>query len=136
LTFFGYYQRILNWGAHEHFRAQEGSGKGPNYVRGSISMSFSELVISKAILDENNRAGIIDYFVTKGTSLTDGAEGIPVFGICVRLSVDGECFDNSAINDVSPSKETTMRMIQLFAKNLVTPVSIKDVVEDCLAAQL
>jgi hypothetical protein len=99
-------------------------------------MGLNEPVISKTVTDENSNVLKIDYFVTNGISLTDGTQGIPSFGICVQLSIDGKISESSAVNDVSPDKETVMRLLQLFAKNLVTPVSLKDVVEDCVAAQL
>lgn len=99
-------------------------------------MMSNKLIITKTTLDEEDRVLKIDYFVTNGTTLTDGASAIPAYGICVHLSVDGKCLDSSTIDDVSPSEETAVRMAQLFAKNLVTPVSLRDVVEDCLALQL
>lgn len=99
-------------------------------------MGASELVISKTFIDDDNRELKIDYFVTNGNSQSDGTQGFPVFGIYVQLSVDGKCSDCSEIDDVTPCKETATQMTQLFAKNLVTPVSLKDVVEDFVAAQL
>lgn len=99
-------------------------------------MVSNEPVISKTVLDENGKTLKLDYFVTSGTCQTDGAEGVPSFGIRVRRSIDGVVTESSTVDDISPSEETTMRMLQLFAKNLVTPVSLKDVVEDCLASQI
>jgi hypothetical protein len=99
-------------------------------------MGVNEPVISRTTLDEDNRELTIDYFVTDGISLTDGAQGKPSYGISVHLSIDGKCSSSSKVDDVSPTKETVMRLLQLFAKNLVTPTSLKDVVEDCIAAQL
>lgn len=99
-------------------------------------MGVNEPVISRTTLDEDNRELKIDYFVTDGISLSDGAQGIPSYGIGVQLQIDGKVSGSSKVDDVSPSKETIMRMVQLFANNLVTPLSLKDVVEDCLAAQL
>lgn len=93
-------------------------------------------VISKTVVGENGKTLELDYFMTRGTSHTDGAEGVPCFGISVSLSVDGEVSDSSTVDDVSPSEETARRILQLLAKNLVTPVSLKDVVEDCLAMQI
>lgn len=99
-------------------------------------MMSSQLVASKTTLDEEDRVLKIDYFVTNGTVITDGAATIPAYGICVHLSVEGKCLDSSTIDDVSPSRETVLQMAQLFARNLVTPVSLRDVVEDSLAMQL
>ena len=96
-------------------------------------MNFIGSVISKKVLNEKNETMEIDYSVTRGESLTDGAKGAPVYGIYVKLSIDGKCRESSKVEDVSPSEETVERLVQLFAKNLVTPVSLKDVVEDCLA---
>lgn len=99
-------------------------------------MGVNEPVISKTVEDEKGRLLTLDYFVTHGLSLTDGAEGKPAFGIRVQMSTDGKDSDVSQIDDVTPSKETATRMAQLFANFLVTPTSLRDVVEDCLSAQL
>ena len=99
-------------------------------------MDYSNPAFSGTAIDENGRTLKINYFITKGKCLTDGAPAVPVFGITVNLTIDGKLYDSSAINDVSPSEETVMRMTELFAKNCVTPDTLKDVVEDCLAFQL
>lgn len=99
-------------------------------------MVSNEPVISKTVLDENGKTLTLDYFITSGICLTDGAKGIPSFGIRVQLSIDGIVTESLTVDDVSPSEEATMRMAQLFAKNLVTPVSLKDIIEDSLASQI
>jgi hypothetical protein len=38
--------------------------------------------------------------------------------------------ENSQINDVSPSEETVKELVDLLARNGVTPVSFFDVVDD------
>lgn len=98
-------------------------------------MGDNEPIISKTTSDENNRVLKIDYYVSSGFTLTDGAQRNPTFGITVRLSIDGKCSDCSTIEDISPSREMVTRLVQQLADNLVTPVTLKDVVEDCLAAQ-
>ena len=99
-------------------------------------MEVNEPVISETTSDEFGRSLKLDYFVTNGISLTDGVQGNTSFGISVRLCVDGESPECTTIEDVTPSKEAVMRIIQLLAKNFVTPVTLRDVVEDCVAAQL
>jgi hypothetical protein len=99
-------------------------------------MAISEPEFSKTICDENGRVLQIDYFVTSGFCETDGAQGNPTFGISARLSIDGRCSDKSTVVDVSPSREIAARITQLLARNFVTPVALRDVIEDCLAAQL
>lgn len=99
-------------------------------------MCVNKPTVSKTISDENNRVLKIDYYVTSGLTLTDGAQGNPTFGITVQLSVDGKYSDCSAVEDIFPSKEAAAQLVQQLASSFVTPVTLKDVVEDCLAAQL
>lgn len=99
-------------------------------------MDFGEPEFSKTICDENGRTLQVEYFVTGGYCETDGAQRNSVFGISAQLSIDGKCSDKVTVADVSPSREIALRITQLLARNLVTPITLKDVIEDCLAADL
>jgi hypothetical protein len=99
-------------------------------------MDWSNPAFSGTAIDEKGRRLKLNYFVTEGKCLTDGAPQVPVFGITVNMEIDGNIVDSSSICDVSPSLETVMRMTELFAQNSVTPITLKDVVEDCIALQL
>lgn len=99
-------------------------------------MITTEPEYSRTISDENGRILQIDYFITSGICETDGAQGNPTFGIAARLSIDGHCSDKSTVADVSLSREVAARIAQLLARNSVTPVALRDVIEDCLTTQL
>lgn len=94
-----------------------------------------DAVRSTSLTTDDQRTLKINYFITSGICLTDGAKQITTFGIKAELSVGGKFAEMSKIDDVSPSEETVRIIIDLLAKNNVTPVSLKDVVEDCVAMQ-
>lgn len=95
----------------------------------------ADAVRSTSLTTDDQRSLKIDYFITSGICKTDGAERITTYGIKAELSVDGKSAETSRIDDVSPSEEAVKGIIDLLANNDVTPVSLKDVVEDCVAMQ-
>jgi hypothetical protein len=99
-------------------------------------MFKTDVFNSTTIASEDNRSLKIDYFITSTVCLADGANQVPTFGIMARLSVDGQFAENSQIEDVSPSEETVKKLVDLLARNGVTPVALCDVVEDYVTMQL
>jgi orotate phosphoribosyltransferase-like protein len=99
-------------------------------------MYLDDAVNSAKLTSEDNRSLKIDYFITSGTCLTDGAEQVPTFGIMAKLSIDGKYTESSKIDDVSPSEETVKELVDLLAKNGVTPIALSSVVEDYVTMQL
>lgn len=99
-------------------------------------MSNEKPVISKSFSDEQGRTLRVDYFLTSGACMTDGAEAVPVYGLRADLYVNGQYAESTKVDDISPLREKAAEMAKLFAENQVTPVSLKDLVEDCIAAQL
>jgi hypothetical protein len=99
-------------------------------------VSNEKPVISKSFSDEQGRTLKVDYFLTSGACMTDGAEAVPVYGVRADLYINGQYAESAKVDDISPSREETTEMAKRFADNQVTPVSLKDVVEDCIAAQL
>jgi len=93
-------------------------------------MFKTDAVNSTTFASEDNKLLKVDYFITNGVCLTDGAQQVPTFGIIAKLSIDGKFVENSQINDVSPSEETVKELVDLLARNGVTPVSLFDVVDD------
>lgn len=99
-------------------------------------MSHEKPEISKSFSVDGSRNFKVDYYVTDSICQSDGADEVTVYGLRLDLFIDGKLADTSKVDDVSPSKETVVEMARLFARNLVTPASLKDVVEDSISAQL
>lgn len=55
------------------------------------------------------------------------------YGVQVKLTKDSGESETAVINDVLPSKDRVMELINLMYKNSVTPVSAKDVIYDTIA---
>ncbi|HEX2938622.1 MAG TPA: DUF6514 family protein [Ruminiclostridium sp.] len=92
--------------------------------------------ISKSFSDQSNRELKVDYYVTNGKCRSDGADEVSTYGLKLDLYVNGKISDTVEVDDISISKEEVINLAIKFANNLVTPVSLKDVIEDCVAAQL
>lgn len=108
--------------------------------------------VASSQFTEEGREYRIAYFLTEGRCLTDGvgmagqagelrgrnaaagADDIPVYGVMTKLRVDGVPADSARVDDISPSKETVFNLIRLLARGKVTPVCLRDVAEDFVAA--
>lgn len=99
-------------------------------------MFHEDLLSKKSFTGTDGRQFEANYYVTSGLCHTQGAENQPVFGIRLELFVEGKLSDSAIVDDVSPEKEETVKLAKLFAENEVTPISLKDVVEDCISLQL
>ena len=75
----------------------------------------------------------IYYFLTETECMTDGVEGETVFGVETRLYVGGNETGRCVVNDLSSTKEKIVAFIEKLARNSVTPVALRDVVEDFIA---
>lgn len=92
--------------------------------------------VKNAILTTDDKRSLrVDYFITSGVCMTDGAGEVTTYGIRAELNADGRFMESSKVDDISPSEETVRIVIDLLAKNNVTPVALKDVIEDCVAMQ-
>jgi hypothetical protein len=76
----------------------------------------------------------ISYYLTDGTCGTDGAQGIAVFGICAEMRCGGMLVDKCRVDDVSCKKEDVLMLIRRLAACTVTPLALRDVVEDAVAS--
>ncbi len=96
-------------------------------------MNKANIAKSAVLTSEDNRELSIDYYITSSKCLTDGAEHVHTFGVLANMSIDGKYAESCHIDDVSPSEETVNNLVDLLAKNGVTPVTLSDVVNDYLA---
>jgi hypothetical protein len=55
------------------------------------------------------------------------------YGIEARLFLDGRMVDGCTVDDVTCKQDEMLALIDLLSRNTVTPVSLKDVIEDHLA---
>ena len=92
--------------------------------------------VKSVTLSTEDKVFQVDYFLTSGLCQTDGSEQVMTFGILTKLSIDGKITEISRVEDVTASEETAQLLIEMLAKNGVTPVSVKDVIEDFVAMQL
>lgn len=58
-----------------------------------------------------------------------------VFGIGVELFSDEFLVSHSEIHDISTDKQKVSGLLKLLSENLVTPLTLKDIVEDYLAIE-
>lgn len=98
-------------------------------------MTSVNAVRSAILTTEGEKSLRVDYFITSGICLTDGAGRAITYGIRADLSVDGKFEESAKVEDISPSEQMVRETIDLLAQNNVTPVALKDVVEDCVAMQ-
>lgn len=76
---------------------------------------------------------VINYYLTKDLCMTDGAPQTDVYGIEAQISVEGIITDSSAVKDISPSLSKVQELINQLAMYQVTPITLKDVIEDYIA---
>ncbi len=55
------------------------------------------------------------------------------YGIQINSTTDMGEAESEVVEDVSPSKAKMVELINLMYQNSVTPVSIKDVIYDCIS---
>jgi orotate phosphoribosyltransferase-like protein len=87
------------------------------------------------LTSEDQRSLKVEYFVTNCVCQTIGEDQYPTYGILAKLSVDDKFEESSRIDDVSSSGEFVRKVIETLARNGVTPVTLKDVVEDIVVNQ-
>ena len=87
--------------------------------------------ISVAVLDAphaGSRQMRVCYFLT--SNAYSGETPHTGFDIEARLYSNDQLVDATAVADVTCSRQEAVALIELLAKNTVTPVTLKDVVED------
>jgi hypothetical protein len=82
--------------------------------------------------EKNSPLYDIEYYL-----ISDVYEGEDVpfhnaYGIEIRLCLQGKLLDINSIADITSSKEKAESLIKLFSEASVTPVALKDVIEDTL----
>jgi hypothetical protein len=55
------------------------------------------------------------------------------FGVEARLYQENRLIDESTVEDVTCSKDKLMALIETLSRNTVTPVTLKDVIEDYIS---
>ena len=75
----------------------------------------------------------LKYYLVESICGSDGIAGIPVFGIKLDYVENEWIKDSALIRDITASSEKCIALIQRIAQDTVTPVTLKDVVEDMIA---
>lgn len=96
-------------------------------------MQVTQPVCSSVVISDDGTEMLLEYFVTNCICLSDGAEGIPTFGIRLQATTKGGALETSVVQDISPTKEEVTRLAKKFCDLGVTPCTLKDAVEDYLA---
>lgn len=99
-------------------------------------MQLIQPVYTKEVVDENSRELHLEYCVTESVCLSDGTQGIPTYGIRVQLSFGEDKAEVSLVQDVTPSKKTALELLRILYENSVTPVALRDVIEDFVSLQV
>lgn len=97
------------------------------------------VAITTAILevrtDLETKVCSLNYYLLQNTSVADGYSILPVYGVRVELTDMGRLIDEAEFCDVTISIERGKYLLNLLSNNTVTPVSLKDVIEDYLAIE-
>jgi hypothetical protein len=95
--------------------------------------------VSIAVLDPEetgNRNLRINYYLTSKNYARDewGVEEPHTgYGVEVQLFIGGRQADCCKVADISVSQDEVLALIEVLSRNTVTPVSLRDVIEDYLA---
>lgn len=74
----------------------------------------------------------IVYFMTEETVKTDGCSPVRSYGVEAQLMQCGNVVDKCRVDDVSCNKDEVLALIGRVAANGVTPVTLRDVIDDWL----
>lgn len=96
-------------------------------------MQVTQPVCSSVVISDDGSEILLECFVTNCICLSDGAEGIPSFGIRLQATTKGGTVETSVVQDISPTKEEVTKLAKKLCDLGVTPCTLKDVVEDYLA---
>ena len=97
-------------------------------------MQQDNLIISVELCpDEPVYGGMnIRYYLQNGDYQGDAPHR--GFGIEARLYDDGRLVDSCVVEDIAVKQAGVLELIELLSRNTVTPVTLRDVVEDYLSA--
>lgn len=99
-------------------------------------MKVTQPVCSSVVISDDGSEILLEYFVMNCICLSDGAEGIPSFGIRLQATTKGGTVETSVVQDISPAKEEITNLAKELCGLGVTPCTLKDVVEDYIALQI
>ncbi|MDR3552248.1 MAG: DUF6514 family protein [Clostridia bacterium] len=94
-----------------------------------------EVIIKSVLPCEGQGSNELLYSLLENTCMAEGLEGTPVFGIRAELVSGGSVIDSSEVRDITPSRNKATVLMDLLAKNTVTPCTLKDVIEDYIAVE-
>jgi hypothetical protein len=55
------------------------------------------------------------------------------YGVCAKLYLADKLVDESSVSDVTCSKSEMITLIEALSRNTVTPVTLRDVIEDYIS---
>lgn len=99
-------------------------------------MQVTQPACSCTVINDDGGEILLEYFVTNCICLSDGAEGIPSFGIRLQATTNSGSVETSVVQDISPTKEEVVLLAQKLCGLGVTPCTLTDVVEDYVAMQI
>lgn len=92
---------------------------------------MEELWETAEVSDGSVRIGTAHYSLTSGTCEVLSTE---TYGVSVTLQREGGAVERCAIEDICCTKGGAQALLRLLCRHTVTPVTLRDVVEDYLAA--
>ncbi len=87
--------------------------------------------VTVEVSESDRHSGTVSYRLTR---MRCPVAPVWTYGIAVRFVCANGSVDETQIEDIFPDEEKTKSLLQLLAANTVTPVTLRDVVEDYLAA--
>ena len=64
-------------------------------------------------------------------SYREAPEGTPEYGVGIRALTPGSCEEDCA-DGITPRRERAMELLRLLADGTVTPVTLRDILQDVL----
>lgn len=99
-------------------------------------MFSSQFYSSAFLLPENPGAGKMEilYYLISGPYDEGGSASCRTYGVEVRLMCGARAVDQDTVGDITASEKEAKELLALLCRNTVTPVTLRDVIEDRLGA--
>lgn len=92
--------------------------------------------ISSQFISEAGEKSTLDYSLVNSELVMDDGTSKEIYGIRVQKKVAGKEPVTSTIVDITSSKKRALEILNLISKNQVTPITLKDVIENLVADQV
>jgi len=109
---------------------------------GEVLVMFNKRLENRITLDKNSylflkNPIILEYYIVESESDSrDGLAGKKVYGIGISKTVDNMHFEENIVYNFSCNFDKTKEVVDILARNTVTPVELIPVLENILEMQI